>query len=94
MPQSSNGVVGTCAYPVLPDQRKVSSHSAPGGALTVGTGTVGLGCREVSAGAARNQAHLRQILREYEIHRNRHRPHRFLHVAAPLKPLPEPVDLE
>jgi putative transposase len=23
-----------------------------------------------------------------------HRPHRFLHAAAPLKPLPEPVDLE
>ena len=41
-----------------------------------------------------NQAHLRQILREYEIRHNRHRPHRFLHAAAPLKPLPEPVDLE
>ena len=41
-----------------------------------------------------NQAHLRQILREYENHHNQHRPHRFLHAAAPLKPLPEPVDLE
>jgi len=41
-----------------------------------------------------NQAHLRQILREYEIHHNQHRPHRSLHGAAPLKPLPEPVDLE
>ena len=41
-----------------------------------------------------NQAHLRQILREYENHHNRHRPHRSLHAAAPLKPLPEPVDLE
>jgi putative transposase len=41
-----------------------------------------------------NQSHLRQILREYEIHHNQHRPHRFLHGAAPLKPLPEPVDLE
>ncbi len=40
-----------------------------------------------------NQAHLRRILREYEIHHNRHRPHRSLHDAAPLKPLPEPVDL-
>jgi putative transposase len=40
-----------------------------------------------------NQAHLRRILREYEIHHNRHRPHRSLHGAAPLKPLPEPVDL-
>ena len=28
------------------------------------------------------------------IHHNRHRPHRSLHAAAPLKPLPEPVDLE
>ena len=41
-----------------------------------------------------NQAHLRQILREYETHHNQHRPHRSLSGAAPLKPLPEPVDLE
>ena len=41
-----------------------------------------------------NQAHLRRILREYETHHNQHRPHRSLHAAAPLKPLPEPVDLE
>src|ERR1035441_6625534 len=40
-----------------------------------------------------NQAHLRRILREYEIHHNQHRPHRSLHGAAPLTPLPEPVDL-
>ncbi len=40
-----------------------------------------------------NQAHLRQILRAYETHHNQHRPHRSLHGAAPLKPLPEPVDL-
>lgn len=40
-----------------------------------------------------NQAHLRRILREYEFHRNQHRPHRSLHGAAPLKPLPEPADL-
>jgi putative transposase len=39
-----------------------------------------------------NQAHLRRVLREYEIHHNQHRPHRSLHGAAPLKPLPEPVD--
>jgi Integrase core domain len=39
-----------------------------------------------------NQAHLRQILNEYETHHNQHRPHRSLHGAAPLKPLPEPVD--
>jgi putative transposase len=44
-----------------------------------------------------NQAHLRRILRQYETrhHRHRpHRPHRSLDSAAPLKPLPEPVDLE
>jgi transposase len=41
-----------------------------------------------------NQAHLRRILRQYETHHNRHRPHRSLDSAAPLKPLPEPVDLE
>src|ERR1035438_4986904 len=41
-----------------------------------------------------NQAHLRQILREYESHHNQHRPHRSLHDAAPLKPLPDPVDLD
>ena len=41
-----------------------------------------------------NQAHLRRILREYETHHNQHRPHRSLDSAAPLKPLPEPVDPE
>jgi len=41
-----------------------------------------------------NQAHLRRVLRDYEIHHNQHRPHRSLHGAAPLKPLPEPVDLD
>ena len=40
-----------------------------------------------------NQNHLRRIFREYEIHRNQHRPHRSLHGAAPLKPLPEPAVL-
>jgi putative transposase len=40
-----------------------------------------------------NQAHLRQILRQYETHHNQHRPHRSLHAAAPLKPLPGPADL-
>jgi len=37
---------------------------------------------------------LRRILHEYEIHHNQHRPHRFLHAAAPLKPLPDPVNLD
>jgi putative transposase len=41
-----------------------------------------------------NQAHLRQILRQYQTHHNQHRPHRALHAAAPLKPLPKPVDLD
>jgi putative transposase len=39
-----------------------------------------------------NQARLRQILRDYETHHNQHRPHRSLNGAAPLKPLPEPVN--
>jgi hypothetical protein len=41
-----------------------------------------------------NQNHLRRILRQYKTHHNQHRPHRSLHGAAPLKPLPETVDLE
>jgi putative transposase len=41
-----------------------------------------------------NQDHLRRILRQYETHHNQHRPHRSLHGAAPLKPLPEPADLD
>jgi putative transposase len=41
-----------------------------------------------------NEAHLRRILRDYETHYNQHRPHRSLHAAAPLKPLPEPADLD
>jgi transposase len=41
-----------------------------------------------------NQNHLRRILREYETCHNQHRPHRFLHGAAPLKPLPDPVNLD
>ena len=41
-----------------------------------------------------NQAHLRRLLHQYETHHNQHRPHRSLDSAAPLKPLPEPVDLD
>jgi putative transposase len=41
-----------------------------------------------------NQAHLRRILHDYETHHNQHRPHRSLYGAAPLKLLPEPVDLD
>jgi hypothetical protein len=59
--------------------------------------------RTISRGAAElrtdrslvwNQSHLRRILREYETHHNQHRSHRSLGGAAPLKSLPEPVDLE
>jgi putative transposase len=35
-----------------------------------------------------NQAHLRQILRQYETHHNQHRPHRSLYGAAPLNRYP------
>jgi putative transposase len=41
-----------------------------------------------------NQRHLRRILRQYETYHNQHRLHRSLDGAAPLKPLPERVDLE
>jgi hypothetical protein len=41
-----------------------------------------------------NENHLRRILRQYETHHNQHRPHRSLDSAAPLKPLPEPVQLK
>jgi putative transposase len=54
------------------------------------------GCRRelLDRTLAWNQAHLRRILREYEAHYNQHRPHRSLNAAAPLKPLPELIDLE
>jgi transposase InsO family protein len=54
------------------------------------------GCRRelLDRTLAWNQAHLRRILREYETHHNQHRPHRSLDAAAPLKPLPELVDLD
>lgn len=38
-----------------------------------------------------NQRHLLQVLREFEQHYNRHRPHRTLQQAAPLRALPEPI---
>ena len=38
-----------------------------------------------------NQTHLVHVLREYESFYNEHRPHRALHAAAPLRPLPEPT---
>src|ERR1017187_8475061 len=49
------------------------------------------GCRRelLARALVWNQHHLRRILREYESHHNQHRPHRSLHVAAPLTPLTE-----
>jgi transposase InsO family protein len=38
-----------------------------------------------------NRAHLLHALREYETFYNEHRPHRTLHAAAPLRPLPQPI---
>ncbi|WP_329433059.1 integrase core domain-containing protein [Streptomyces sp. NBC_01280] len=39
-----------------------------------------------------NARHLRHVLATYETHFNTHRPHRALSQAAPLRPLPDPVD--
>lgn len=36
-----------------------------------------------------NRRHLETVLAEYVAHFNAHRPHRALHQAAPLKPLPQ-----
>jgi len=44
--------------------------------------------------AHRVKAHLRRILCQYETRHNQHRPHRSVDAAAPLKPLPQPVDRE
>ncbi len=40
-----------------------------------------------------NQRHLLHALREFEGHYNEHRPHRGLQQAAPLHPLPEPIQV-
>ncbi|GAA3378603.1 hypothetical protein GCM10020367_58780 [Streptomyces sannanensis] len=39
-----------------------------------------------------NQSHLLHALREFETFYNRHRPHRALGQAAPLRPLPHPIN--
>ena len=41
-----------------------------------------------------NLPHLRRVLAEYEDHYNRHRPHRTLQQASPLRRLPEPANLD
>jgi putative transposase len=38
-----------------------------------------------------NRRHLETALAEYAAHFNNHRPHRALHQAAPLRPLPQPT---
>jgi hypothetical protein len=38
-----------------------------------------------------NQAHLLHALAEFELFHNEHRPHRALHSAAPLRPVPGPT---
>jgi hypothetical protein len=44
-----------------------------------------------SASATWNEQHLRHALREYEQFYNKHRTHRSLQAAAPLRALPEPI---
>jgi putative transposase len=41
-----------------------------------------------------NLPHLQRVLAEYEDHYNRHRPHRALQQASPLRGLPESVNLD
>ncbi|MGI8336720.1 integrase core domain-containing protein [Actinomadura scrupuli] len=41
-----------------------------------------------------NAAHLRKVLAEYETHFNKHRPHRALNQACPLRTLPHPTETE
>ncbi|MCX4834447.1 integrase core domain-containing protein [Streptomyces sp. NBC_01016] len=41
-----------------------------------------------------NEHHLRHALNEYQQHYNKHRTHRTLQAAAPLRALPEPLDPE
>jgi transposase InsO family protein len=38
-----------------------------------------------------HRRHLKAVLEEYVAHVNDHRPHRALHQAAPLRPLPAPA---
>ncbi|WP_116200503.1 integrase core domain-containing protein [Amycolatopsis circi] len=41
-----------------------------------------------------NETHLRRVLNEYEQHYNRHRTHRSLAAAAPLRTRPQPLQLD
>jgi putative transposase len=47
--------------------------------------------RELDRTLIWNEYHLLHALREYETFYNRHRPHRALGQAAPVRPLPEPI---
>jgi hypothetical protein len=83
----------SCTIPLTSlDQRSIwqPDPRAPGGSHHA----VVAECRHVARRTPIwSQDHLPRILREYEIHHNQHRPHRSLHAAAPLNPLPEPADL-
>lgn len=39
-----------------------------------------------------NESQLRRALREFEQHHNAHRPHQAMNQAAPLRPVPEPLE--
>jgi hypothetical protein len=41
-----------------------------------------------------NERHLRTVFAEYEAHANKHRPHRALNQASPLRALPDPIDAD
>ncbi|MFA3842731.1 integrase [Streptomyces aureus] len=38
-----------------------------------------------------NERHLHRVLREFETHRNAHRPHQAMRQVAPLRPVPQPI---
>jgi putative transposase len=80
---------GRRRYPDRAPQRSDASHERHRRRLDRGC------CRELlDRTLVWDQAHLRRILHAYEIHHNQHRPHRSLDAATPLRPLPEPVDLD
>lgn len=76
--------------------RHISLEAGPPEHVSPGTGvrSILLMGRVGAADHGPARPRLLQILREYGDHRNQHRPHRSLHAATPLKPLPEPVNLD
>jgi hypothetical protein len=57
-------------------------------------GSVIAGASSWTAASSGTRPYLRRILRDYETHHDQHRPYRSPHAAAPMKPLPAPVDLD